>query len=310
MNIIITGGNGYLGRAIIQDMLVEDKILVVDNKRENIYRWFRDRLNNVHYSLYDTQISNFAYIRDERLQETDIVIHLAAIVDATKSKEQEDEIKEVNYTDTIEFFRRCAKNKVRVIIPSSTSVYGTSDHEIVFEDDPSVINPQSTYAEYKYKMEQAITEIDDLDYVMFRFGTVCGVSRGIRFQTAVNKFCKNAFYNEPLTVWKGHRDIVRPYLALYDLRKTIKYTIRNWEQLSRQTFNILSANLSVNDILDIIKNHIRYIKVNEVNSPILNHFSYKVSNQKWTAKTGIRSCGKAAVEREIDEIFTMFKGEW
>ena len=41
-----------------------------------------------------------------------------------------------------------------------------------------------------------------LKYVTFRFGTISGTSSGMRFHTAVNKFCLNAALNEPITVYK------------------------------------------------------------------------------------------------------------
>ena len=74
---------------------------------------------------------------------------------------------------------------------SSTSVYGTQK-KMVDEDCPEEdLKPQSPYAATKLKEERLISKLvkeKSLKAVTFRFGTIFGVSPGMRFHTAVNKF--------------------------------------------------------------------------------------------------------------------------
>ena len=62
-------------------------------------------------------------------------------------------------------------------------------------------------------------------YVILRLGTIYGPSPGIRFHTAVNKFCYNASIGEPITVYKTALNQFRPYLSLKDAFKVFKFTI-------------------------------------------------------------------------------------
>ena len=68
-------------------------------------------------------------------------------------------------------------------------------------------------------------ESANLIYNTFRFGTIAGVSKGIRFHTAVNKFCLNAAINENIHVYKTALNQFRPYLSLSDALKSFKFCI-------------------------------------------------------------------------------------
>ena len=106
---------------------------------------------------------------------------------------------------------------------SSTSVYGTQK-DLVSEDcDIEDLSPQSPYANTKLKEEEFILSFSKnktLNAVILRFGTIFGISQGIRFHTAVNKFCWQASVGLPITVWKL-RTVKRPYLDLLDASRAI-----------------------------------------------------------------------------------------
>ena len=64
-----------------------------------------------------------------------------------------------------------------------------------------------------------------IKYNSFRFGTISGVSKGIRFHTAVNKFCFNAAISENINVYKTALNQYRPYLTLKYAFKVFKFFI-------------------------------------------------------------------------------------
>ncbi len=65
------------------------------------------------------------------------------------------------------------------------------------------LNPQSPYAECKMKKGKIKKKFKNLKFITLRFGTIFGFSEGIRFHTAVNKFCWQASIGEPITIWKN-----------------------------------------------------------------------------------------------------------
>ena len=81
---------------------------------------------------------------------------------------------------------------------------------------------------------------------------------GIRFHTAVNKFCLNAAFDENINVYKTALNQYRPYLSLKDAFKVFKFSIEN-NFFRNDIFNALSGNFTVKQILQMIKKNIRKI---------------------------------------------------
>ena len=119
-----------------------------------------------------------------------------------------------------------------------------------------------------------------LRYVTCRFGTIFGTSVGMRFHTAVNKFCWQAVMGQPLTVWKTAMDQKRPYLGVNDAVRAIKFIIEK-DLFSGDNYNIVSSNYTVRDIIDSIRKSIPTLRVDLVESEIMNQLSYNVSAEKF-----------------------------
>ena len=92
--------------------------------------------------------------------------------------------------------------------------------------DITDLNPQSPYADTKIKEEAYLRDEKKLDYVILRFGTIFGVSKGMRFHTAVNKFCWQVSLQKPITVWRTAITQKRPYLDLNDAKRAIIFIIK------------------------------------------------------------------------------------
>ena len=97
---------------------------------------------------------------------------------------------------------------------------------IVSESDIHLLKPQSPYAEIKLIEEKMLKKSGNkINYITFRFGTIAGVSKGIRFHTAINKFCLNAAFSEKIFIYKTAYNQFRPYLSLRDAFKIFKFCI-------------------------------------------------------------------------------------
>ena len=105
------------------------------------------------------------------------------------------------------------------------------------------------------------------------------MSKGIRFHTAVNKFCFNAALNENITVYKTALHQYRPYLSVRDAFKVFKFCIEK-DFFKNDIYNALSGNFTVNQILKKIKKIKKKIKVTFVTSEIMNQLSYHVDDSK------------------------------
>ena len=133
-------------------------------------------------------------------------------------------------------------------------------------------------------------------------GTIVGISDGMRFHTAVNKFCYQASMNKEITVWKSAYEQVRPYATVNDFCRLIIFFIKNPKLISNETYNLVSKNLSVKQIIDFIRER-KKIRIKFINSKIMNQLSYRVSSEKIN-KLGFRS--KNTIKTEINKTLSLF----
>ena len=166
------------------------------------------------------------------------------------------------------------------------------------------LKPQSPYARIKLVEEKMLKKASKkIKYNTFRFGTICGISKGIRFHTAVNKFCLNASTRENINVYKTALHQYRPYLSLKDAFKVFKFSIEK-DFFANDIFNCLSGNFTVNQILNKIKKYTKNVNVKLVSAPIMNQLSYHVSNEKLNNR-GLKL--KSSIDRDIKDTLGLFK---
>ena len=235
-----------------------------------------------------------------------VVIHLAAITDAAGSFDRAEELEENNYQSTVKVANACAKNGASLIALSSTSVYGTQN-EVVDEDcSKEELQPQSPYAVTKLKEEKLISKLskeNGLRAIHCRFGTIFGVSPGMRFHTAVNKFCWQAVMGQPITVWNTAYDQKRPYLDLFDASRAIVFIIEN-NIFDGRIYNVLTQNSTVRQVVDTIQEFVPNLEVEFVDNNIMNQLSYEVSCDRFKSQ-GFTFSGD--LRRGIGETISLLK---
>lgn len=291
MNFIISGGLGHIGSKLTIQLAKEFKssrILVIDSLLTQRYPSLFNykKYKNIYFLQKDLSKQSI----DKYMNKNSIIINLAAITDAASSFENANLVEKNNF----EILKRIAKSatskKSKLIHISSTSVYGTQKN---FVDESCEINdlkPQSPYAESKLKEERHLEKTSGLNYICFRFGTIYGFSTGMRFHTAVNKFCWQAANNEMLSIWKTAYKQKRPYLDLKDACRAIIFIIKK-KHFNNEIYNVLSDNLTVENVVTEIKNYYPNLKINFVKNKIMNQLSYEVSNTKFRS-LGFRFNGK------------------
>ena len=304
--IIITGGLGHIGSYIIRKLLINEQgihIIIIDNiKSERYVSLFNLKTKNNKVSFCDIDIAKSSI--SSVVGKASIIIHLAAITDAENSVGKKKIYLENNLKATMEVIKFSNKFKIPLIFPSSTSVYGKAEiNETLFEDNPKVLFPQSPYAIVKLMEENYIKKnAKNLKYFIIRLGTIVGNSIGMRFHTAVNKFCFQASTNREITVWRSAYKQLRPYASLEDFYRLVVFLIKNKNLINNQVYNLVTKNLTVKEIIDIIKIK-KKVKIKFVNSKIMNQLSYKVSNQK-IKKVGFMPKGN--LKKEILDTLKIF----
>jgi UDP-glucose 4-epimerase len=283
MKIVVTGALGHIGSALIRmlpDRLPSAEIVMIDNMATRRYPSLFDLPRNGRYRFIEADVRH-ADLRPV-FEGAQNVVHLAAMTDAEGSVSNRAATEGNNYNATAKVAEACAETGARLIHLSSTSVYGTQA-ETVSEDCPAEdLKPQSPYAESKLKEERLLQSLHNsgLKAVICRFGTIFGPSPGMRFHTAVNKFCWQAVMRQPLTIWRTAYDQKRPYLDLRDAIRAIAHIIE-CDLFDGRVYNVLSLNATVRDLVETIGNLLPDLKLSFVDSPIMNQLSYEVSAQRF-----------------------------
>jgi len=285
MKIVVTGAAGHIGSFVIRDLATQflgAEIVMLDNLMTQRFCSLFDLPHEAHYRFIEADVTKI----DLRpvFDGAHAVVHLAAITEAAGSFNRAEEVEANNYQATLKVSEACLSTGARLFAPSTTSVYGTTKSRVVEDCSPEELNPQSPYAATKLKEERLIQELSrtkGLRAISCRFGTVFGVSRGMRFHTAVNKFCWQAVMGLPLTVWKTAIDQERPYLDLIDASRAISFVIRE-DLFDGRAYNVLTLNTSVRDIAETIREFVPDIRIDYVEHPIMNQFSYEVSCERFT----------------------------
>lgn len=242
MHILIAGGAGYVGSALIPHLLDRGyKIDVVD------LFWFGNHLPDdvgiLKKDIFDLQVSDLCGY--------DQVIFLAGIsndpmADFSPAKNF---IFNASAPAYLAYIAKKAKVK-RYIYGSSCSVYGYTENELFDEDCPA--NSSYPYGISKLQGERAVMQMVDSDFsvIALRKGTVSGYSPRMRYDLIINTMFKCAM--EDGVIYVNDPAIWRPFLSIEDAVMAYTRAIEANESL-HGIHNIASGNHTVGEIADLVK---------------------------------------------------------
>ena len=256
MNILVTGGAGYIGSVLVQILLKNNfNVTVLDNflfKQKSLNQIKKNRqLNIVEGDVRDESI-----IKD-LVTKSDIIIPLAALVGAPLCDIKPKEAKEVNLNSMFLLKSILSKNQ-RVILPVSNSGYGIGKSgEFCTEESP--LNPISLYGQTKVQSESIIMERENS--ISFRLATVFGMSPRMRIDLLVNYFVNKALTEKKIQIFEGH--FKRNYVHIKDVANVFLFTINNFEKMKSNTFNfgLEDANFSKIELAEKIKKYINNFEI-------------------------------------------------
>jgi nucleoside-diphosphate-sugar epimerase len=307
--ILITGPLGHIGSKFIHNIKPGDfeEVILIDNLSTQRYPSLFNLPKGVNFNFIENDICTADL--NKYFKDINVVVHLAAITDAAASVDRKEQVEEVNYYGTERVAKACVRNQCKLFFPSTTSVYGTQE-EIVDEScSGDELKPQSPYADSKLRVEQLLAKLgrdEHLEFVICRFGTIFGISIGMRFHTAVNKFVWQACLGQPITVWRTAMNQKRPYLDLGDAVRAMTFMIRE-NIFTGEIYNVVTLNATVSDIISTITENIPALKVALVDAEIMNQLSYNVSNERFRA-LGFEFRGD--IHKGIHETIALLNSAW
>jgi len=282
MTVLVTGGLGYLGSRLIREVpdhpaFAGETVRIMDNYRKPRYNTLWDLPSYADYEFVEGDI------RDEddvarAVDGVDTVFHLAAITNAPETFDIPEETWDVNYDAALSLYDAAREAGASQFVSAcSCSVYGRTDEEITEEFD---CDPESPYGESKLEAEQEMLRRYDgeMGLTALRLGTIYGWTRGMRFDTVVDKFALLAATREPLTVYEGAEDQRRPYLHVQDAVRSFLFAAS--ELGDGDTYNVVGENGRLQDVVDAIEKYFPEVEVGYTQVEQLNQLSYIVSDEK------------------------------
>ncbi len=242
-NVLVTGGAGYVGSALIPELIKEGyHVKVLD-----LYMYGHDVLNSVQGHPNLEQIKGD--IRDKLLLAKiipgcDAVIHLACISNDPSFELNPALGKSINYDAFFNIVDAVRKNNIkRLIFASSASSYGIKDGDVT-EEAPQT--PITDYALYKVECEKILRN-SDLNYTVVRPATVCGYAARLRLDLVVNILTSHALINKKIKVIGG--SLLRPNINIKDMVRIYETLVEAPDSLiSGEVFNASYQNMAIKEI--------------------------------------------------------------
>jgi UDP-glucose 4-epimerase len=208
MVYLVTGGAGFIGSHLCERLLISGaQVLVVDNLSTGVYKNISQLTSHPNFTCF------VGDIRDERLleplmQRCDVVFHLAAAVGVRLIIDHPVETLESNILGTHSVLSLAARYNRKVLITSTSEVYGKSNNEAFGEDDDSVLGPSIrkrwSYACSKLADEflaLAFHEEKGLPVIIVRLFNTVGPRQTGRYGMVIPNFVRQALSGEPITVF-------------------------------------------------------------------------------------------------------------
>ena len=273
--ILISGGAGFIGSHLVEQMLLnkKNKIVVMDNfnnfyepalKERNIQELFiireKENLDDDFLKIYRGDIRDNNFVNEVfDNNRIDIVIHLAAVCGVRPSIENPEEYYNVNVNGSSNLLEACKNRKIqKFIFASSSSIYGNNP-KVPFSENDTVDNQISPYAETKKAGEhlcRSYYNLTDMSVACLRFFTVYGPRQ--RPDLAIHKFTKLIFNNQEIPFY-GNGDTERDYTYIDDVIEGIIKTIelikqdhKKFENFNLGESNTVSLKLMVKTLENVI----------------------------------------------------------
>lgn len=280
VNVLITGGAGYVGHVLTPRLLAAGHLVTVYDSLYFGCRLPNDpKLRVIRGDIRDTEKLAAA------MQGQDAVLHLACISNDASFELDENLSKTINF-DCFEPMVVAAKEAgvKRFVYCSSSSVYGVSDSPDVTEDHPLV--PLTLYNKFKGLCEPKLWKhkSDDFTSVIIRPATICGYSPRTRLDLSVNILTNHAVNKGSITVFGGNQ--MRPNLHVEDMVDAYQLMLEApHEKIHGEIFNIGFQNYSIADIANLVKKVVQEElpekdAIDIVTTPTNDMRSYHVNSDK------------------------------
>ena len=250
MRVLITGGAGFIGSHLADAYLQRgDEVLIIDDLSTGTIENIRHLKNNPRFQYTIDSVHNQP-VTAELVDQCDVVVHLAAAVGVKLIVESPVRTIETNVRGTEVVLALANKKQKRVLVASTSEVYGLST-AVPFKEDGNLVMGATTKGRWSYACSKAIDEFLALAYwrekklpttIVRLFNTV-GPRQTGRYGMVIPTFVRQALAGRPITVYGDGKqtrcfgyvgDVVGALIKLLDTSDSVGqvYNIGSTEEIS------------------------------------------------------------------------------
>ena len=295
MRVLITGGTGYIGYSLVNELsqLSEiEEVIIYDNLYKKNQAFFTEgtRLNNVKFIKGD--ILDTITLK-KTLKGIDCLVHLAAHVDFPYNYHDNFKYEQVNHYGTANLYAALKENSPKKIIYlSSAAIYGF--HHNIDENTEPV--PDNFYGKSKLQGEKYLQLLSDQSEVyIFRSANVFGYNPVMRFDSVINNFFLESKLQKRINIL-GSGNQLRPFIFIKELVKFMSKVICH-QSTRPGIYNLVQGNLSINSLRDFILQQNENVE-----------FTYTTSSQDLASVNieSIHQYGFPTIEESLAEAYKEF----
>ena len=204
----LTGGAGFIGSHLTEAILAGgDRVLAIDNLATGSMDNVAHFLGHPNHRFEQASITDKA-VMEQMASEADVIVHLAAAVGVKLIVEHPVQTIETNVMGTEEVLRVALGNKCRVLIASTSEVYGKGS-KFPFAEEDDVLLGATSKSRWGYAASKMVDEFlglaywreVGLDVVPFRLFNTIGPRQTGQYGMVVPRFIRQALGGEPVTVY-------------------------------------------------------------------------------------------------------------
>lgn len=256
MRILVTGGAGYKGILLTEELLkLGHDVTILDN----FMYGYDSTLHLIGYKNLTIRKVDIRNIKESDVNSYDVIYHLAGISGMPACANNPHSAESINFDSVKKMSSFLSKDQL-LINASTTSLYGFTE---TIADENSIVSPVSIYGKTKLESERVVQERENS--ISLRFATVFGVSPRMRNDLMVNDFTYKAIHDRNIILFAG--DAKRTFVHIKDAVRSYLFALENQNIMKGNVYNVGDEKMNLSK-KDISNNIAKYVKFELIDSSL------------------------------------------